>query len=45
MKEATFKDLTQAGSQFLKKDQKSRCVFGRECPPDFTEEKLKEYLP
>ena len=44
LKKATFEDTVRAGQKYLRKELSSRCVFGRECPEGFSNEKLKDYL-
>ena len=37
LKEASFSELKAAGAQYLVNSKRSRCIFGKDCPSEFTE--------
>ncbi len=44
VKNAESADLLKAGRKYLDASKKSRCVFGKEVPEGFKEEKLSDLI-
>jgi hypothetical protein len=44
VKNAESKDLLRIGRKYLDSKRKSRCVFGKEVPEGFREEKLSDFI-